>query len=254
MALDLAAHVRDNTARFRDVLLGADPGTPAPTCPDWTAADLLWHLTEVQWFWATIVRDRLSDPDVAEAAAPARPDSMQATAELLDEGTTALLSALADADDAEPVWTWTPDHSVGFVRRMQAHEAAMHRLDAELLAGADTGLDPALATDGVDLVLRYCFGWRPDWSTVTPGPVGQVGGVLVQVASWGGHSPDTGKTYTAEPLLGVVEEGAPEFTVDGDPVVLDRWLWSRGPADGLTVDGDRGAYEAFAAVVAKGVQ
>ena len=32
-----------------------------PSCPDWNADDLLWHLAEVQWFWATIVRERVTD-------------------------------------------------------------------------------------------------------------------------------------------------------------------------------------------------
>ena len=42
------------------------------TCPDWTAADLLWHLGEVQSFWATIVRERLTDPDAGERSRRAR--------------------------------------------------------------------------------------------------------------------------------------------------------------------------------------
>src|ERR1700709_2096424 len=33
-----------------------------PGCPDWTLADLVWHLAEVQNFWAWVVRTRAVDP------------------------------------------------------------------------------------------------------------------------------------------------------------------------------------------------
>ncbi len=31
-------------------------------CPGWSVADLVWHLTEVHWFWGTIVEERLDAP------------------------------------------------------------------------------------------------------------------------------------------------------------------------------------------------
>ena len=31
-------------------------------CPGWNIADLVWHLTDVHWFWRTIAADRLPDP------------------------------------------------------------------------------------------------------------------------------------------------------------------------------------------------
>ena len=41
-----------------------------PGCPDWSLADLVWHLAEVQHFWAWMVRTR------APAVIPA-PGSME---------------------------------------------------------------------------------------------------------------------------------------------------------------------------------
>ena len=49
---------------------------------------------------------------------------------------------------------WADDKTVGYIRRRQAHEALIHRLDAELTAGAVTPLDPDLAADGVLRVPR----------------------------------------------------------------------------------------------------
>ena len=34
------------------------------------------------------------------------------------------------------------DHTVGFIRRKQAHEALIHRIDAEVAAGNRTPMDP----------------------------------------------------------------------------------------------------------------
>ena len=39
------------------------------------------------------------------------------------------------ADPAEPAWTWSAEQTVGFTLRRQAHEALIHRLDAEQTAG-----------------------------------------------------------------------------------------------------------------------
>jgi len=30
-------------------------------CPGWTVRDLVHHVTEVHWFWATIVEDRITE-------------------------------------------------------------------------------------------------------------------------------------------------------------------------------------------------
>ena len=44
--------VRTESARFREVLAACDPEARVPACPDWSAADLLWHLATVQRWWA----------------------------------------------------------------------------------------------------------------------------------------------------------------------------------------------------------
>ena len=66
--MDYLAHLRADSERFAQALNTCDPTTPVPSCPDWTASDLLWHLGEVQLFWGTIVAERLSDPDPADEA------------------------------------------------------------------------------------------------------------------------------------------------------------------------------------------
>lgn len=48
------------------------PRPTLPTCPDWTADDLLWHLGWVQSWWTVIVRQNLTGPEARELM-PDRP-------------------------------------------------------------------------------------------------------------------------------------------------------------------------------------
>src|SRR5918995_144022 len=104
------SYLRSESARFREVLAACDPEARVPACPDWNAADLLWHLATVQRWWA-----------------------------------------------------------VGFILRRQAHEALIHRVDAEQAAGVPSDVDPALASDGVHEVLAVMYGGCPPWGAGEPG-------------------------------------------------------------------------------------
>jgi uncharacterized protein (TIGR03083 family) len=199
MALDFLAHVRSESARFREVLADLDPAARVPSCPDWDADDLLWHLAEVFYFWGTVVRDRLDDPDQADAGTPARPAERDALLALYDHATTALFDTLAGTADEVAVWSWSGAGSVGFVRRRMAHEALIHRVDAELTAGLAPQLDPVLAADGVHEALQHFYGGHPAWATYAPaGPTGLLRTTdtgaewLVQVGGFSGLSPVTG--------------------------------------------------------------
>ncbi len=257
--LDYLGHLRRESARFRTVLAGADPSARVPSCPDWDAADLLWHLTEVQAFWVSIVRDRPDDPKQAEANVPERADGYAGLLAQFDQASTALADALADTPDDTALWTWfAADQTAGFVRRRQAHEALIHRLDAELTTGERTPIDAALATDGVAEVFDWMYSQIPPWATATDdGPVGIVrttdtgGEWLLRCGRLSGTSPTTGTTYADEPTLTAVTRGEPVFQVSGAAADLDAWLWNRPPIGAVTVDGDSAA---FVATVRSGVQ
>src|SRR3954464_15386480 len=111
---DLPVLRRTNT-RFAEVAAAAAlrPGWQArvPGCPDWTLADLVWHLAKVQHFWGWIVRTRASDPSAYPEPAR-RPDD-----ELLGWGSARsaeLEAVLAGADPRDRVWTWAPQQDVAF--------------------------------------------------------------------------------------------------------------------------------------------
>ncbi len=256
--LDLLARDSD---RFADLLAEADPARPVPSCPDWSAVDLFWHLTEVQWFWGTVVRDRLADPAAAEERKPDRPSDLDALGHLFATVSEALRDALANTPDETPVWTWADDQSAGFVLRRQAHEALIHRVDAELVTGDRTPLDPELATDGVDEVVRVMHGGTPSWATFTAiaGPVAvravdTDGAWDLAIGTISGTDPDSGHQYEDEPAVDVVDGKEPVAEVSSDAGTLDAWFWGRAGTDAVTRSGDRTTIDALEAVLRTGIQ
>jgi uncharacterized protein (TIGR03083 family) len=237
-------HIGSESARFRAVLAGCDPAARVPACPDWDAADLLWHLTEVQGFWSRIVAGRPAGPE--DLATPERPASYDELLDAHDAASAALVAALGSADPAEVAWTWSAEQTVGFTFRRQAHEALVHRLDAEQAAGVVTPLDPSLAADGVQECLDVMYGGCPPWGTFSPdGTTVRVDLTDVDVAlhvalgRFTGTDPRSGSVHDEDDLA-VVDPpaGDPAATVRGTAAEVDAWLWKRGPATTVEQDGD----------------
>jgi len=259
--------IRTDSARFADLLGAADPAARVDSCPEWNASDLLWHLTEVQWFWSTLVTDRPQDYSVTEGRRPSRPEDHAELTAMFRRTSEGLVDALGSAGDDEVAWTWAPEQTVGFIRRRQAHEALIHRVDAELVAGTPSDLDPALATDGVDEALQVMFGGIPEWATFEAehGPVevrtSDTGGRwLVDVGRQSGLHPGSGQ-HVDEPTLDVrptTGTGGASATavaaVAAAAPTLDCWLWGRAAQASLDTSGDPAALAAFAAVIRTGVE
>ena len=251
-------HIRTESARFREVLAGCDPAARVPSCPDWSAADLLWHLATVQRWWAEVVTARPTRPEEIDSP---RPDSYDELLATFDEWSAELARVLEAADPAQEAWNWSDDHTVGFILRRQAHEALVHRVDAELVAGARTDLDPLLASDGVHECLAVMYGGCPPWGRWEAGEglvrvdVTDTGEEFwVQFGIFSGTDPDSGTTYADEEDFHVVEapedpEVEPDVVIDGTAAALDLWLWSRDGDQELSVVGDQGVLERFRAIV-----
>jgi uncharacterized protein (TIGR03083 family) len=260
MALDYHAITRSEMARFVTVLRDTDPSARVPSCPEWTAHDLLDHMTGVALFWSTIVRDRLTDPAAAEAAEETRPSDDEGLLRTIEATTEQLVADLEQTPDDVPVFTWSDDKTVGFIRRRMAHEALIHRLDAELAADAVTDIEPELAADGVLEILQHFHGGHPEWSTyAADGPVGLIRATdaasdwLVRIGYFSGLSPNTGKTYDREPTLELVESGEPTYTVTGSAAELNAWLWGRRTFAEPTAEGNRADYAVLEGIIAKGI-
>lgn len=268
-ALDHLRHVTVESARLHAVLETADPGAPVPTCPGWDAADLLWHLTEVQSFWSRIVQQRCTDPEQLVGDDPGRPASYPDLLALARRTTQQLVKALRRTPPSTPVWTWADEQSVGFVLRRQAHEALVHRVDAECTVGARTALDPALAADGVDEALRVMFGSSPasadlrvdELATVRLSTTDTGHAWLSALAQLVGT--DAAGAELLEPTLVVADDAGGE--PGGSPTAptaaglsgaagdLDCWLWGRPPLGPVELWGDVSVLAGLRAVVDTGI-
>jgi uncharacterized protein (TIGR03083 family) len=126
------------------VLLEADLGAPVRTCPGWTVRDLVRHLGGVHR-WATgFVRGEGRQPKDGD----------------LEE----LVRALAGASPDLETWTFLDAPSpLAFWARRQAHETAIHRVDAESAIDRITGFSTPFAVDGIDeLLLRFVARGGPE--------------------------------------------------------------------------------------------
>lgn len=215
-------HLREATQRFVDVLAPVAPDTRVPTCPEWTADDLLAHLWEVQTFWNHIVTAGVRTDEEAESLTPpARPEPHEALLAATAAAGRTLADTLESLPPQTPRWTWSAEQTVGFTIRRQAHEATIHRLDAELTAAPDgsrrTPIDATLAADGVDEALRVMYGGCPPWGTITPVP----DKTLRIVAT------DTGTMWLVS--LARFTGTDPDGVAHDDP---DIWVADHDPGDG----------------------
>jgi uncharacterized protein (TIGR03083 family) len=262
--LDFLDHLTRESARFAEALRDTPSGTRVPTCPAWDADDLIWHLAGVQWFWGTIVREKVTETKQAdELDAPGRPDDHKGLLNFYDLASSDLLGALEATSPETPAWTWADEQTAGFIRRRQAHEALIHRLDAELTAGDRTVMDTALSADGVDEILRVMYGGAPPWGEFTPDPASTVRFRLTDTgASWFatlgrfvGTDPDEGDAIDEGDLrVAETDPGtAAAAEIQGTATDLNCWLWHRPTVGEVERTGDEQVLAAFDAAIAPGI-
>lgn len=171
--MDLLAAISRESALFWATAAEADPSLPVPSCPAWDVGDLVWHLGEVHWFWGSVVEQRASDPDSVEATKPPRPAAYPALVDWGRAQTARLVALLGDCDDATRVWTWSPPHqNIGFIRRHQVQEAAVHRWDLqEAVRPPADPLACADALDALDEFLAVTVPWAVNAERPLPGSV-----------------------------------------------------------------------------------
>jgi uncharacterized protein (TIGR03083 family) len=120
---------------------------PVPACPGWTLDDLFGHLGSIERWAAEVV---LEGKFIEEPAPPAT-----GAAAWFLEGANTFLGTMAALDPETQCWNFgPPPRKAGFWLRRQAHEHAIHLVDAcqaSDLEGPALGEDFML--DGIDEVL-----------------------------------------------------------------------------------------------------
>jgi uncharacterized protein (TIGR03083 family) len=209
-----------------------------PSCPQWSAADLVTHVGHVYLHKAAVMRDG-KWPD------PFPPDDLPADPlAVLDLGYRELTAEFASRQADEPSLTWYgPEQTVGFWIRRMAQETLIHRMDAQLSAGVPVSPAPDdLALDGVDEVLNrfLAYGsveWPEEYAALQGGHLASDEGTDTIVVTAGPES----WTVRPAPASVSVTEGEnsaarAELSAGADPML--RWLWGRAGDEAVTVTGD----------------
>jgi uncharacterized protein (TIGR03083 family) len=224
MELDEYLPVLEKTnARFADAAAEAvlEHGwkAPVPGCPGWRLDDLVWHLSEVQHFWAWVVKTRAPEPSTY--VEPARHPDDELLGFFMAQNAE-LETVLAGADPAERVWTWAPQQDVAFVLRRQMQEATVHTADVEQVLGSVRPIPADVGLDGLDEWLEVMVpGALPD------GPPDGAHPVVF-------HALDA----DAERTLFPGSRPFPIAALTGNAGDLLLAVWRRVPIEVLTVHGD----------------
>jgi uncharacterized protein (TIGR03083 family) len=203
-----------------------------PGCPRWRTRDLVGHVGRVHR-WATATVAERVDRAGAARLRPIMTDPALPADDAIVDWFAAGHRALVETLDAAPAdlgcFTFMPaPTALAFWARRQAHETAVHRVDAEQAAGRPSRVDPAFAEDGVDELLcgflprsRSLRAARPRRLLVSTG--------------------DRHWRVVIGPEPAVTEVPAPEpadATISGPAETLYLALWNRLPWHELTVTGD----------------
>ena len=225
--------IRDSGNRMVSVLEGIDLEAPVPSCPEWVVRDLVRHQAGVHAWARTIVGKRLAespDRDMEQLVG-----GWPADHELLwwfQAGCEALGDVLEKAPEQLQCWTFleAPSPLIHWARR-QAHETAIHSVDAELAAGRlPKVFDPAFAADGIDELLT-AFVTRRGRGPEADRPT-----------SFAVQCTDSGDAWTVyyDPEKALTErlpDPDADAVVRGSASDLYLWLWHRLPQEQVELVG-----------------
>jgi uncharacterized protein (TIGR03083 family) len=218
---------------------------PVPACPGWCVRDLLKHVGYVHRWAAGYVREQHAKwvDRASEAAILAGGPGDDELPGWFREGHASLVRVLEAADPDMTCWTFLDaPSSVAFWARRQAHETAIHRVDAEqAAAGARTPgtadgapFAPRFAADGIDELIMGFVGRnakRGSWD----GPPG----ILAIHSDDGAGATADWRVVAEQGHLAVARETGPaDCDVTGPAADLYLLLWNRRGTDGLGVHGD----------------
>ncbi|OLF04484.1 hypothetical protein BLA60_40575 [Actinophytocola xinjiangensis] len=236
--------IEHQASALRAAAVAAGPDVPVPPCPEWTVHRLVRHIAKVHnWVGKALV----TDPSAPEPHPDRPPESWPDLLSWWDDQVGALLGALRARDPAEPAWVFAvaAEPAAAFWARRQAHETAVHRLDAEHAAArsdrADSVpalvFDPRFAADGIDELLVLMTPRRYRRETVT------VEGTVLF------HAADAGRAWLVTlrpgqpPLIGPATEVDSDASVVGTADAVYRAAWHR-PSHAV-VSGDRTLVDAL---------
>ena len=218
--------------RIVEVLGDVDLAAPVPSCPGWDMGELVRHLGGVhRWATTFVVTGRttpIREDQETQVGGWPQDDQLKGW---FEEGVRSLAAGLRAAPEDLVCWTFLEAETpLKHWARRQAHETAIHRVDAELAAGADVHeFQPAFAADGVDEFLT-AFINRP-----RRGPRSEVPRSLAFSCTDIDRVWTVDYDDTAAVTKRAVDQGA-DANVGGTAADLYLWVWGRLRRDGVDLD------------------
>ena len=140
--------IRTESAALVAAAESAGVDASVPSCPDWSVGDLLVHIGIVQRWAADHLAERRAERQPLPAVDP--PADTIGLMEWVRSGSAQLVDALEATPPSTEMWTFSGPGTAAFWFRRQAHEVAMHRVDADLASGVPVPIESDLACDGID--------------------------------------------------------------------------------------------------------
>lgn len=240
---DFIEALRQDGEELIDCSTRAGWDAEVPACPGWRVRDLVAHTGSVHR-WAAGYLDGRTKPGPIELCAPLDDGGL---ADWYRDGHRGLLDRLTTAPADLECWTFLPAPTpVAFWARRQAHETAIHRVDAEQALGVRPRESAArFARDGIDELLAG-FHVRARSRVRTERPRS----LLVRTTDDG---PGTGQPHawllglSPDPLrverLTDAGRVSADCAVSGPAPALYRAMWNREGYDDLDVSGDASLVE-----------
>ena len=237
----LISVVATESALLAEEFQKVQPQDSVPSCPDWTAADLLGHIGGVQrWAAAMVAGARTANvPDAEQErlfrtpAEGADPDPTVARALLtwFEEGTSDLVGALSAAPSDLRAMHFLKDAPAPrhFWARREAHEVTIHRVDmlaarlGRLPATGEAAIDHDVAVDGID---ELVCGFLPRRSSRlrTDEPFR----VAIRATDAADHPGWTVAVSADPPVTTLGAAGDADAELRGTAAALYLGLWNRG--------------------------
>jgi uncharacterized protein (TIGR03083 family) len=239
MSVDIAewnAAVRENSRALASAARAAGLEAAVPTCPDWTVADLVGHMTGVHRWVRAIIETRAQEfPGWSQGGVEGDP------VDAFEAGAAALSTVLEATDPEVIVWNFGVDSPgpVRFWDRRMACEIMIHRVDAAVAGGSAVGAEqPELAADGLDEM----FG-------LFPARIVRDKRLQAVEGNFHFHTTDTPGEWVVDFAAGKVEvrreHAKSAVAVRGPAWPLLLFAYGRGPADELEILGDAGLIGAW---------
>jgi len=226
------AELDDAVGRFATLADQVSGDELVPSCPDWTARDLIVHLGSIhRWAAATLLGGQRQVDRPTPLVTGTLGDWYAGCA-------AALLTAIDAVDPEEAIPNFARiNETASFWARRQLHETTIHAVDLAQALGRfeqQWGVQADVAADGVEEVLGVFFprmtarGQAPDVrERIRFDATDRFDSWIIRPASIAG----------GPPLL-VHDSGDADSSVRGTTVELYLTLWGRLPAGRLTYDSD----------------